>query len=279
MESDSDAVLISGRPREVAAFAERNRRFLRAIDNLNVALNAVISRDIPEIDAAGAVVFFLGRRCVEDFEEILLLCVHGYSGGASVLLRSMYERAVTASFIHQNTDAVANFIEYDWVRRRKLLRAIEAMPDAPAELTENVEELEAQYQRVRERFLVTDCAKCGTRRLNHTWSKTDFVTMASQSPRLGRLVIPAYYLPLGHAHSTLISATSRVKSEGSSLSRVVEPDHNEADMVLSTAHAIVLLVLAVLIEHFGEPDNMDAVNQAVADHDAAWKEESGDSTG
>jgi hypothetical protein len=39
-------------------------------------------------------------------------------------------------------------------------------------------------------------------RLNQTWNKLDFVSMAKTTGDLGDLIIPGYYLPLRHAHPT-----------------------------------------------------------------------------
>ena len=45
------------------------------------------------------IVFSMGQKCREDYLEIVFLAVHGFSTGATKLLRSLYERAVTHPYI------------------------------------------------------------------------------------------------------------------------------------------------------------------------------------
>jgi len=266
---DSETGLIAGEPGELAAFEQRHGAFIDGLGVLEDAFNAVFSRDF-KTDSLDAVIFYLGRRCVDDFLEILLLCANGYSQGASALLRGLYERAVTAAYLHANPDEARDFIEYDIVRRRKLARVVESMPDAPPELTDGIDELEAQYRAVQERFMVTDCRRCGTQRLNHTWTRLDFATMAARSGHLSGLILPAYYMPLGHAHSTLSSITARLKERSGALWRTSEPNREEADLVLQTAHGVILLVLATQLDHFGDEGRASAANAAVSAFYVAW---------
>lgn len=261
---------VACRQEEVEAFTARNRLFIESLPTLETAIRLATATDSPLSDPADALVHFLGARCIEDFEEILLLCANGYSAGAASLLRGMFERAVTAEHIHAHPDEAADFIEYDWIRRHKLLQQVRLMPNPPSDLLEDTSELEAQYERVRERFMIAACDKCGTRRLNHSWSKIDLVTMAGRLPRFAGLVLPAYYLPLAHAHSTLSSATARVTKVGGTLSRTSEPDRAEADGSLETAHRLLLFVIATQLAHFGFQEGEEAFVSAIDDHDRVW---------
>ncbi len=81
-----------GRPDEQEAFVESHRLFFERFLNLQAALNIAFRREETTSGLADMVVFFLGRLCVEDFTEILLLCGNGYGMGAMKLLRGMYER-------------------------------------------------------------------------------------------------------------------------------------------------------------------------------------------
>ena len=115
---------------------------------------------------------------------------------------------------------------------------------------EKQREIEAQYARVRERFLVTDCKKCGTKRLNYAWSKLDFASLAREAGAIGELILPAYYLPLEHAHSTSAGIVSRLGGTEEKLTFMDGPQRNEADSCLQLAHNILLDVLLLQQEHF-----------------------------
>lgn len=265
-----DQVLIAGEPDQVQAFSERRRTFVDGMSALETAINDVFTRDIKSVDIADAVIFYLGRRCVDDFLEIVLLCANGYGPGASSLLRGMYERAVTAAYLHLQPDEAGDFAEYDIVRKRKLAIAIKSDGDAPQELIEQFDDLDKEFQRVRERFVVTDCVKCGTQRLNHSWSKLDFVSMSRKAGLIGRLIVPAYYMPLDHAHSTLASITSRLTEEDGVLSRLPEANVDEVDMVLQTAHGVLLLVLQNQLDHFGNDDGSINIDELAPGYYKAW---------
>jgi hypothetical protein len=94
-----------------------------------------------------------------------------------------------------------------------------------------VDEVKLARQRadeVREEFMITDCKKCDTKKLNNTWSKLNFVEMAKRT-KLGRLVVPGYYLPLRHAHPTFGGLSERVETSEEHIS--AQPRHNLKSLI------------------------------------------------
>src|SRR5260370_13492735 len=75
---------------------------------------------------------------------------------------------------------------------------------------EDVARIEGEYQHVKNKFEITVCETCGTKRVGHHWSKLDFVSMAKKTS-LGQFVVQGYYLPLAQAHATPSSLFSRLK--------------------------------------------------------------------
>ena len=137
--------------------------------------------------------------------EILLLCGNGYGVAALKVLRGMYERVVTSRYLHLHPEETESFLEFHWIQDHKLMQAIKETFGEDALEKQTVAEVEARFQGVKEqeRFLVTDCRKCGTKRLNYTWSKLDFVSMAREAGAVGKLIVPGYYIPTRAAHSTV----------------------------------------------------------------------------
>jgi hypothetical protein len=195
-----------------------------------------------------------GRLCCEDFFEILLCCGNGYGQAATKLVRGLYERGVTLLYLHENPVSVDDFLDFHHISQRKLLLSIkETMGEdvIPEEIAADVEQ---QYQELKGKFMVTDCEKCRTKKLNHTWSKLDFVAMAKRTA-LGELVVPGYYLPLRQAHSTVASLLSRLEeTEDGGIGFIPTAQRDSADDALTTAHNIILLVLGVQEERFKIPD-------------------------
>lgn len=198
----------------------------------------------------------LGRVCCEEFYEILVLYANGYGIGALKLLRALYERAVTMVYLSDNPNEIDAFINYYPVAQRKLLKAMQATFGEDIISKDAVNEAEREYQSVQEKYIVTDCVKCKTTRPNHTWHKLDLVTMANKTP-LGKLIVPAYYVPMGHAHSTMRALMSRIEETDSGVMGF-NPDAQlkEADQALHLAHNIVLAVVGSHIEYFKMKDEL-----------------------
>ena len=87
-------------------------------------------------------------------------------------------------------------------------------------------------------------------RLNHTWNKLDFVSMAKTTGELGDLIIPGYYLPLRHAHPTVGGFAERLEIVNGTMSLKSESQTDIADRSLMTAHNCILFMLTIQNDHF-----------------------------
>ena len=247
----ADGFRIYGFPEECQKFDERHPLWNEVSANLERALNLAFTRVQTMSLLADKIVYFLGRACARDFMEILLVCYHGHGAAAAKLLRSMYERTVTLRYIHENPDEAVLFKEYHPVQQGKLLnRLIETFgPDIlPAE---TIKETRERAAAARENYLVTDCEKCGTKRLNHTWNKLDFVAMAKKTGGgLDKMILPGYYFPLRHAHPTFAGLSEGFEIVNDTLSPGPDSNPDLADRSLSSAHNCILNVLEVQNERF-----------------------------
>jgi len=88
-------------PEEEHWFSERHPGFLELLPTLNDTLDNVLKHTVTA-DRQGVTVFMLGRRCANDFSEILLLASNGYGFAALQILRSMFEKLVDARYLHDN---------------------------------------------------------------------------------------------------------------------------------------------------------------------------------
>jgi hypothetical protein len=258
------AVLVLSRPRKrrretIAGFGNvgewqdfnrRNGKFLGRFGNLKRALAIAFARSDESTKPIDRMIFYLGRLCVEEFNEILVLAGNGYGIGALKLLRGMYERSVTAHYLHLHPELIDDFLEYYWVAQHKEVKAIVDNFGTSVLDPHLVKEIEENFARVRGRFAVVDCAKCGTKRLNHTWSKLDVVSMAKSGTVFGKFVVDAYYLPMRHAHSTVGAVSSRLLEAEGGTGFYGGAQRKEADSALKTAHKLIMLNLALQLEHF-----------------------------
>ncbi len=271
---EASEVFEVGLPEEQQHFKERHRVFLKRHQSLITALNSAFIRKGTTAEPVDRVIFYLGRLCAEDFWEIFLLCANGYGNGAMKIVRGMYEKAVTARYLHLHPEECNDFMDFHWVQQYKLGEAIRKVHGEDALPGEQFEQVRENYKHVRERFLVPDCEKCGTKRVNHYWStkKRGFVTMAHATDSLGKLIVPGYYLPLRQAHSTMQSILSRLEHDpGHGFNFQPGAQRDEAAHALLTAHNLILNVLELQKDHFHLDDLHELLQKCFKDFLDIWK--------
>jgi|SRR5579859_958492 len=246
--------LIFGFRGEWRDFHQRHALFLERFHHLQEALDTTFLRTGHFAEAIDKFIFMYGRLCCEDFFEILLCSGNGYGQAATKLVRGLYERAVTLLYLQEHPEYMEDFLDFHHISQRKLLLAIKETMGGDVIPEEVSADVEQRYQELKEKFMVTHCATCGTKRLNHTWNKLDFVATAKKTT-LWQIIVPGYYLPLRQAHSTVGSLFSRLEeTEGGGVGFIPTAQRDAADDALAMAHNILLLVLGVQEERFKVPN-------------------------
>lgn len=262
---------IYGFPDECQKFDERHPLWQEATSNISHAVNIACSRVETMESEVDKLVYFFGRICAEDFAEITLVCYHGYGIAAAKLLRSMYEHAVTLRYLHEHPDEVPKFIAYGRVQNDKLAsRLLETFGDKilPAE---DVARIKRNAAEVKEDFMIPECDHPGAKmRLNHSWSRLDFVAMAQKTGDLGKLIISGYYMPLRHAHASFAGMTERLEMVGDTMAPIVESDPNLIDRSLMTAHVCIVDAIRLQEERFKIEGLPEALQICRQDFDRVW---------
>lgn len=201
-----------GFPEECHNFDLRHPLWNEMMTNLVKALNIAFTRVEVMDSVVDKFVYFFGRVILEDFMEITLIAQHGYGVAAQKLVRSMYEFTVTLNYLHHHPDEAQTFLDYHAIQQDKLLsRIIETFGENIVK-PEVVADVRRKAVEVKEDFMIPVCDHDGAKmRLNHTWNKLDFVSMAKTTGNLGTLVIPGYFFPLQHAHPTFGGLTQRLE--------------------------------------------------------------------
>ena len=138
---------------------------------------------------------------------------------------------------------------------------------------DTVAEVKCKYDEVKVKFMVTDCKKCGTKRVNHSWNKLHFAAMAKKTGPIGSLIVHGYFIPLRHAHSTFKAITERLAKTEGGLGFQRESDPKVADEALMTAHNCVLVALEVQKERFKIEGLDRALETCVRDWALVWMPE------
>ena len=236
-------------PGEIDNFNARHPKLREELESLFQIVNKVFwGRTFRYTKDPDRAIYPLGFACVEEFGEILLMSGNGMGLGAKKLLRSFYERALTAAYIEQNPATATSFLEYHSIHQGKLLRESKNVFDMSQALSdEKIQEIEAAFDAAKPNFQIADCRKCGTTRLNHTWTKVD---VASMSKKVGgdfqTLYLAGCFLPQLQLHATPTSLMAMMKLGN----RTPDTYRQEADQALRTAHILLILVLETQNRHF-----------------------------
>jgi hypothetical protein len=255
-----------GFPEEWDDFEKRHRVFIERFPNIVAALNTAFIRRATLSEHIDKFVFFYGRLCCEDFFEVGLCCGNGYGSAALKLVRSLYERAVTLRYLHDHPEELTDFWDYHHIASYKFMIPVDETMGTKTIPDEMRAKLKADYESVKDRFMVTACEKCGTKRLNHTWNKLDFVSLSKKTGVIGKLIVPGYYWPLRHAHATVGALLSRMEdSEVEGLAFAPTAQRKEADDALMTAQNIIIDVLNVQNERFKIPGLEEQIQRIIDD--------------
>jgi hypothetical protein len=265
-----EPVLFFGYPEEGEKFQHRHPLWPERFPNLARAIDMTFTRVQSMSEPADKFVYLHGRMCAEDFMEILLVCGNGYGAAGMKLLRSMYEHAVTLRYLHQHPEEVGPFMNYHWVQQYKLMKPILETFGNDVLPQETVAKVQRRYSEVKEDFMVTDCSRCETKRLNHTWSKLDFVSMAKRTGAMGTLIVPGYFLPLRHAHSTFGGLSERLEIANDRMEFQGETQPDMADQALATAHNCILDVLEVQKARFAIDGLEEQLQICLKDYLEIW---------
>lgn len=245
---------IIGAPEEADHFLTRHSVLKERLPNLHKAFTVAYERTLQADETDSTMVFYLSRLTAEEFLELLVLAGNGYGIAALKLLRGLFEKAVTARYLSGHPDKLDAFMDFHHVSQHKLINAVEESCGKDVLPKEEVAEARKSFADVKERFMIPDCKTCGTTRLNFTWTRLDFASMASKTKGLAELIVPAYYVPMGHLHSTPSSVLRRLSVTDDGIKFMSAPQRESADDAMITAHRIVLDGLQLCADHFGWKD-------------------------
>lgn len=241
---------VYGFAKEATDFNNRHPGWYERMNRLADTINFAFVRTHPTCTTVEKVVYFYGNLIAEEFMEIFLVAVNGYGGAATKLLRSMYEHTVTLRYLQDHPGEVQQFMDYDHVQQYKLMKPIIDTFGEGALRPDIVADVNHKFEEVKHRFMIADCKKCGTQKINHTWNKLDFVSMAKKTGAIGQLIVPNYFLPLRQAHATFRAIYDRLELVNGSIRFGQDSQTELADEALLAAHNCVLLALEIQNERF-----------------------------
>jgi hypothetical protein len=235
-----------GNEMEQKEFIAANPARMKAIQNLYRTAELVFLRSMSSNKPADRVGFYLGRICVEEFSEILVLAGNGHGIGALKILRGMYERAVTSAYILANPDKAAAFLEYDKVNKHKAYEHAKKLGRyGPKLKRETIKRIEDDYQAVKPMFLTGS-------RVRGSWTTLDTASLAQKTGAgYEQLYLDAFYKPTLQLHTTAASIVGRLElTERGIMSFASGSTRKEAGHAIIMAQNLLLRVLDSQNTHF-----------------------------
>lgn len=228
------------------AFLEGHSLFIRFLEHTVALANACFGRRCQPKNRAEDVCFDLGQTCRDDYLQTIFLAINGYGIGASKLLRSLYERAVTLTYLTQHPEKAERFVRYAAVQEYKAIKsALKLVPEVEVDemmqtqgLT--VAKISQNFEDVKSEFQTTICDKCSKKTTAWSWD-LDLASMAEKvGEPLSRLYLAACVISNLSIHATLASTNPTRPNED----QMVEKNRMEGRLALRTASVVIISVLA-----------------------------------
>jgi hypothetical protein len=83
--------------------------------------------------------------------------------------------------LHEHPEELDAFLDFHHLQLHKLTMPIAEIFGSGTIPEKALADIKTEFEKVKKQFMVTDCKKCGTEKLNHTWSKLNFVAMAKKT--------------------------------------------------------------------------------------------------
>ena len=226
---------------------------IRAIQNALATARKVFLRTVMSDKPSDRVGFYLGRICIEEFNELLLLAGNGSGVGALKVLRGMFERAVTSAYILQNPDDAERFLDYHKVHKYKAYNHAKKLGQFGPKLSpETITQINDEFAAVKAIYSEEICKPCGKTRLMGSWTRLDTASMAH---KVGKgyedIYFDAFYKPTLQVHTTVASLMARLEiAADGKMTFKSGAQRTEARHAVVLAHNLLLRVLDSQNKHF-----------------------------
>jgi hypothetical protein len=130
-------------------------------------------------------------------------------------------------------------------------------------------EIKSNFEKFKPNFQQTQCKKCKTKRIMHSWSKLDLAAMAKKT-KLDNLYFSGYFYPTLQSHATTSSMLQRLKpDENMPISFNEESQPKMADRALIIAHNLLIRLINNQNAHFKLDIDKD-IEQLSNDFQEMW---------
>lgn len=255
--------IVIGFPDEWEIFAARNPDFIRAIPLLFDTMQRVFDHAYTFNTLLDRIVYFMGKVTSEDFTEVFILSGNGHGIGGLKILRGMYERVVTISYLANHPDEAETFWNYGPIHKYKLMVHAGKVMDLEKTIPKAVlDEVKAQRDALKDNY-IDECKKCGAKFPMFSWIKGGMDIMAAgATPELKQMYFHCYYWPTLHDHATVNNIIERLEiTSTDDLCWKEDGQRHWVDVAASSSHWLMITILDLLNSRFslGLDDRIKAV--------------------
>jgi len=200
-----------GRYEDRLRYLEHARPYLQNLQSLIRYIDIAFLRPEPPEELSGKLVDSLNRLCVDEFSGILTMCFNGHGNAAIQIIRGMYEKVVTSSYLHKHPNQAQNFISF-WSKHGP----------------------ESEHEKPPRKI--------------PTWKS---IYEMAKDVGLDDDYRNAWYLPGLFHHPTSLAITSKLEVKAGGIAfQSTKAQQRMIDIALPLAHVLIIRVLDLQFEHF-----------------------------
>ena len=192
-----------------------------------------------------------------DCDDILTLSSHNGHWGALKLLRSLYERTVTAKYIQQNPEKADDFFDFDALDYKAAMDAI-AIESGLQMQAESRRNLDEAAKRAQSKYKLTPCPACNEPKRKFSWTQKSLKELA-EITKVEHFYFTAWIYPTKLSHPTFYGLEQVILSKA------------PVYQTLNAVHALLIENLVTFWKHFGDNSEIpDYVSNSVEGFLKIW---------
>jgi Family of unknown function (DUF5677) len=224
---------------------------------------ALLDANLPDDDAAvvawedrvtaSNLIFHFGLMTCDDFNAVAILGGNGAGFAGLIIVRSMYERLVTAMYIAKKPSEARRFAESSPINKLNYLtRLRDLIPEVKARYDDAfMDQVRKDAQDARAKRKQSICSKCGQPITNEAWTRVSLDVMAREvDADLEKLYGPIYIEGTCQAHANSLGIERRLEETENGY-RYKALSDGEASLAIQFAHRLLLRLIDMQNRHFG----------------------------
>jgi hypothetical protein len=258
--------------RSLAPPSESERQ---ALFDANLPDDDPVIRAWEDRTTADMLIFQFGQMACDDFSAISCLSGNGAGFSAFIILRSMYERLVTAMYIARNLSEARAFADSSPIHKLNYLgRLRELIPEVKARYDDSfMDQVRQSAEAARAKRRESICSKCRQPITQEAWTRVSLNVMAREvHPDLENLYAPIYIEGTYQAHANCMGMERRIEETEKGYRYKSDSEAEaEASLVIQFAHRLMLRFIDMQSGHFNL-NLQEEIRERFAAYNTIWGE-------